>query len=99
MDFAKLGYAMMTPEVLGNVLGFSAGFILLASGFPAMWEQIVRPNRGTVGERRSRLLMAVGNLVWVVAGVITSIWPVIVMCGINSIIQALIWQRMRRHLP
>jgi uncharacterized protein with PQ loop repeat len=86
---------MTDTSAFGVAVGFIAGGILLFSGLPALVE-ILRDKirKATPGERRSRLLMALGNGLWVVSGLMTENTAVVVMCGINTIIQAAIWCRM-----
>ena len=85
----------MTMFEFGSILGFVAGLLLLSSGFPMFREQILNPKFGSKGERQSRLLMALGNGIWTVAGVLMQVWPVSILCGVNATIQLIIWIRMK----
>ncbi len=79
---------------IGIVMGYLAGAILIYSGYPALKELIRYPRFGTLGERRSRLLMVTGNLRWVLSGLLTQNQSVLVMRAINVVIQLAIWTRM-----
>ena len=79
---------------LAFVMGMTAGLLLLVSGLPMIIEQLKHPNPGTPGERRSRLLMALGNAIWVVSGLLSGNPAIILMCAINAAIQMAIWRRM-----
>ncbi|MCR9089714.1 MAG: hypothetical protein NXH97_23620 [Rhodobacteraceae bacterium] len=81
--------------MLANVLGVIAGSILLLSGLPVLCEQLRNARAGSSGERRSRLMMAAGNGLWVLAGAASGFWAVCVMCGIQAAIQLEIYRRMR----
>lgn len=84
-----------------NAVGLAAGTLLLVSGFPVLWEQLKRSkSAATAGERRSRLMMALGNGLWVIAGIISSLYAVTLnavtlMCAINALINLEIWRRMK----
>lgn len=81
---------------LGTVLGFIAGGILLVSGLPALREQLRGQEGGsTPGERKSRLIMALGNGLWVISGLLTMNVAVIAMCGMNTAIQLAIWSKSK----
>lgn len=82
--------------LLANAIGMAAGMLLLTSGIPLLREQLRHPSPGTAGERQSRLIMALGNSLWVISGVLAGLHAVILMCGINTIINIEIWRRMKR---
>lgn len=86
----------MDVSVLGSMLGFIAGTVLIYSGWPALKELIRKPHHGTLGERRSRLFMVIGNAIWVISGIMTANIAIIIMCGINILIQSAIWFRMKQ---
>lgn len=87
---------MIAAEALAEGLGILAGGILLYSGAPVLFAQLQRSDAGTPQERQSRLAMAVGNFLWVLAGILSGLWSVAAMCSLNAAIQSLIWIRMTR---
>lgn len=87
----------MSWAVVANAVGLIAGTLLLASGLPLLREQLRRPHGGTAGERQSRLMMAIGNGLWVVAGVLGGLPAVSLMCSINTLINLEIWRRMMKR--
>ena len=86
----------MDYVVIGTFLGFLAGSTLIYSGWPALSQQLLTPGMATDGERRSRFIMVVGNILWVLSGLLTMNFAVIGMCGLNAIIQAVIWFKMKK---
>lgn len=83
---------------LANTIGLAAGTLLLVSGFPVLWEQLKRSkSAATAGEQRSRLMMALGNGLWVIAGLISGLYAVTLMCAINALINLEIWRRMKHR--
>lgn len=85
---------MMVAFQLPNLLGFLAGSLLLISGLPVIYEQFLQSGPTTPAERKSRLIMALGNAIWVLSGVLSANLSVIIMCGLNMLIQTTIWIRM-----
>lgn len=86
----------MEISVIGSMLGFLAGTILIYSGWPALKDLLRKPHHGTQGERRSRFFMMIGNTIWVISGIMTANIAIIIMCGINVLIQSAIWFRMKQ---
>lgn len=90
---------MIDLSLLANVLGLFAGSILLISGFPVLREELLSNHERTPGERLSRLAMAVGNGAWVIVGILSGLWAVTLMCGVNALIQLFIFLKSKTRNP
>jgi hypothetical protein len=82
------------PPDLGDMVGFLAGGILLYSGSPLLKAVLLSEARVSTEEKQSRALMAVGNLLWVLCGLLTEAAPIVIFCGVQALVQAAIYFKM-----
>ena len=89
-----ISFLSENSRLFGEMLGFIAGLIVLASGLPTIKVQFRSPRAGTRDERLGHLYLAIGNAVLVFSCLLTGVISIASMALINVGIRLTIWFRM-----
>lgn len=83
---------LLTPATLGVL----AGFLCAMSTLPELLRNFFHPGRKSSPSILRNVVLATGNALWVIYGILGGLWPVWLFCGLNfTFVLALLGQQSR----
>ena len=82
--------------VIANVIGYTAGTICTISVLPQIRRIMRHPEEAAKQSILRNLGQAVGNTLWLAYGVIMLAWPVIGMCAVAALLNAIVTVQVTR---
>jgi uncharacterized protein with PQ loop repeat len=77
-------------DLMQELIGFAAGTIVTSAALPRL-RDIMRNHDVALGESLARnALIAGGNFIWVIYGVLQNAHAVTVMCGLSTVLNGMI---------